>query len=400
MASQYSPKSFIRRANNELLRGYLSRFGIGDGIKWDSLKKRDVDPIFEAIESAPDVTRAQIERDFQNVHGLATEGGRKTIVGLVRHDDEIVDELNTMKSSLDAALWTFMEHESIFEEATLFYAADRISNWRKVKDLPNAEPVTGEISCKLLEAGLSEYFVASEARGHICKVDYYRRGPQHYWFAFPEDYSSLYAGFNETGEFDYLPQKPAFEIVFVYDPDEGSLNVFLKGQKKVAAEVQRLWAEKILNEEIEIDDEVEQVYELQGLLDREFPFSTDPEDGIYEVRVKKLRLEIDPGRGRGEKRKIIIDADSNRTRHAVYDLLDDVLAGERIPRERLKITQAGIRITWKPVGGKRGRTLTFDVSIPNSCSLKCEPKHEIAKRFLKKWGIDVSGRLKQDTQEN
>jgi hypothetical protein len=400
MASQYAPKTFIRRADNELLRKYLYGKGVGQDLEWESLKKRDIDPIFNAIETAPDGIRAQIERDFQTVHGLGTEGGRKTIVGLVWDDDEIMARLDGMKDNLDVAFWIFTEHGTVFEEASLFYAADSISNWRKVKDLPNAEPVTGELSGKLLEAALSEYFVASEGRGHICKVDYYSRGPQHYWFAYPEDYSGLYAGFDDKGEFDFLPQKPAFEIVFVHDPDDRSLNVYIKGQQKVAADVQRIWAEKILNEEIEIDDEVEQVYELQGLLDRDFAFPTDPEDGVYEVRVKKLRLDINPGQKRGEKRRITVEADSGRTEHAVYDLLENILAGKQIPVERLKVSQACIRITWKPEGGKRGKTLTFEVSVPNSCSLKCEPRHEIAKRFLKEWGIDVSGHPKQDPQES
>lgn len=396
MASQYAPKTFLKRVDNDLLKVYLDQLGIGKDIDWDSLKKRDIEPIFTAIESAPDNIRSQIECDFQAVHDMATSGGRKTFKELTWNDDDITSKMDNMNDHLNVALWMFMEQKSLFEEASLYYAADNISTWRKVKELPNTEPVVGEPSCILLEGALSEHFVITEGRGHRCKVDYYSRANRHYWFAYPQDYTGLYAGFNEKDKFDFLPHKPAFEIVFVHDPDERSLNVFIKGQKKVVASVQRIWAEKILNEEIEIDDNVEQVYELQGLISINFPFPTEPEDGILEVRVKKLRLDIDSGQKRGDKRRIIIEADSYKTNQAVYDLLDNILASSQIPVERLKVTQAGLRITWKPEGGKRSKTLSFDVSLPNSCSLKCEPRHEIAKMYLKKWSIDVSGNSKKD----
>jgi len=400
MTSNYAPKTFLRRVDKSLLRQYLQNLHVGEDIDWDALKPREIDSIFEAIEGAPEDIRGQIEREFQTVHNLATAGGRKTFKELVWADEDISSQLDEMKDHLDVALWMFMEHKDLFEEASLFYQADNLSNWRKVKNLPETDPVTGGQSCALLEAALSEHFVITEARGHKCKVDYYRRGDMNYWFAYPQDYSGLYAGFDDKDQFDFLPQKPAFEIVLVHDPNERSLIVYIKGQKKVAAAVQRIWAEKILNEEIDITDDVEKVYEIQGLLDRGFAFPTDPEDGIWEVRVKKLRLDLDSGQKRGEKRRIIVEADSGRSDKAIYDLLDDVLAGERIPKDRLKVTQAGIRITWKPEGGKRGKTLTFDVSPPNSCSLKCEPRHDLAKKYLKIWGLDVSGNSEKDTAKS
>ena len=51
MARQYSLKTFIRRAPNELLRCYLDERGVG-GVPWRQLKKSSVDPVYRAIEAA------------------------------------------------------------------------------------------------------------------------------------------------------------------------------------------------------------------------------------------------------------------------------------------------------------------------------------------------------------
>jgi len=76
---------------------------------------------------------------------------------------------------------------------------------------------------------------------------------------------------------------------------------------------------------------------------------------------------------------------------AVYDLLDDVLAGGAIRARLVNVTQASIQFIFRPDKGNRPKVVTCDITHPDSCSLKYEPKHDTARQYLRKWGLDVSG---------
>ena len=80
MARQYSPKSFLRQAPNELIRRYLEERNVGKDIKWDTLREVDIEPIFAAIGAAPESVRTEIETDFPEIEALADEGGVKTLI--------------------------------------------------------------------------------------------------------------------------------------------------------------------------------------------------------------------------------------------------------------------------------------------------------------------------------
>ncbi len=71
MAQQYSLKTFIRRAPNELLRRYLDERGADGGIPWSQLTKTSVDPVYRAIEEADERIRREIDRDFREILSMA-----------------------------------------------------------------------------------------------------------------------------------------------------------------------------------------------------------------------------------------------------------------------------------------------------------------------------------------
>jgi len=73
MARQYSLKTFIRRAPNELLCRYLDQHGVGNDVPWSQLKESGVEPVYRAIEEADERIRRQIDRDFREILGMADE---------------------------------------------------------------------------------------------------------------------------------------------------------------------------------------------------------------------------------------------------------------------------------------------------------------------------------------
>jgi hypothetical protein len=374
-----------------LLQRYLAEHGIGDEIPWKHLRETQIDPVFDTIEGAPEPRCLEIEQDFLEIHAMGDEAGVRILIEEGRdphHEIDLAERFATMGGHLERAFWTFLKHPEVFKVASRFYHADNLPgrSWRKRKDLPAVEPATDQESRERLEEAIAFYYRHKEGRGRECQVDHYRRGEALYWFAYPEDYAEGRLVYDDQGHLSIQTLRPAFEVIFVYTASENSLDLFVRGDKLTVMDLQRVFFRTILGVEL---DEVENggiVYHLEGLLERAFTFAIDPADAIDEVRIRKLRLGI-IGQG---SRRITLEANVKENPRAVYDLLDDVLAGNRIPKELLTVTQVRLQIVFRPGAGRRSRTLSFDVTPPDSCSLKHDPEHEVARQCLKKWELDVS----------
>ena len=110
---------------------------------------------------------------------------------------------------------TFLDYNSFWRGATLFYHADTLPYWRKRKNLPHRPAAVDEASIQHLAALIRNYFHQTEGRGKNCVVEPFRRGELDYFFAYPEDYSKESIEW-VNGEFDRRPHNPAFEVIYVY----------------------------------------------------------------------------------------------------------------------------------------------------------------------------------------
>jgi hypothetical protein len=400
MARHYSLKTFLRQAPNSLLQQYLARHGVGMTLKWQALTEKSVDRIARAIEEADEEVRRQIECGFQEVNGMADDRGVQTLIDEGRnrrHSIDLAPAFADMGGNVERAFWAFVEHRAVFDVAKWFQHADELSRrqWRKRKDVPDAEPSTDPAGGRRLGRILAEYFSREQARGKACEVEHYERDHRWYWFAHPEDYAVLRPVYDDQHHLQYQAQRPAFEVIFAYDRAEGSLNTWVRGDRKVVGELQRLFGRAILGIEIGAVPLNEVVYQPGGLISRGFPLPLEPEDGVELVRVKVLRLGVVGG----PRRRITVEAQSEADPRAVYSLLDDLLAGGRITQDLLYVTSVTFQLVFRATGSSRSPTLTFQVSYPDSCSLKYDPKHLVARKLLKRWGIDVSERTQAGAQK-
>jgi len=393
MARQYSLRSFLRNAPNALLRRYLTDKGIGSDLGWDSLGETQVGPILEAIERAPAEVRVEVERSFRDVNEMATEGGIQTIIDEGRHPQHRIDlaeTLGKMAGHYDRAFYAFLEYPRVFDVARRFNHADHLSgkSWRKRCDLPDVDPAIDLESRERLARAVSAYYRKTQGRGHACQVEHYSRGDQLYWFAYPEDYAGTSIEYDEADQFERRSQRPAFEVIFVYSSDEKSLDLFVRGSWRIVRDLQEIWGRTVLGVELGEPEKLGVVYQLNALKRREFPLAFHQGDGVQEIHVRKLRLKV---MGKGNKR-IVLEANVRDAPEGVYDLLDEVTGPGGISLELVDVTQVGFQFLFYAEGRRGTQTLNFDVTHPNSCSLKYDPKHEIAKKYLREWGIDVSGR--------
>lgn len=389
MARNYSLKSFLRLAPKDLLERYMHGQGVGKDLQLAKLKSKDVDQVVAAIEAAGERVRRNLDRDFRDIHSLADENGTKALLEEAHerhHRLDLASRFEKMGSHLERAFWMFLEHRTIFKIASQFAHADTL-RWRAWPDPIDCEPAVDEATKKTLADAISGYYRYNQARGQGCHVDQWEREQKLYWFVYPEDYAIGVPAFDEDHNFVVETQRPAFELVFVYDRATQVLDACVPGDKKTLRDLQRIFGKVVLGVDLGDVPPSAVVYVLDPLLSRDFAFETKSDDRVTEVQVRSLRLDIVGG---GYKR-VTLDAKSH-SRDTIYDLLDEVFPGEPIPKALLQVTSARIRLAFLPKTGTRPRSRTFTVSYPDSTSLKHDPLDEKARKLLRRWGLDVSGR--------
>jgi hypothetical protein len=393
MAQEYQPRRFFRNAPNRLLERYFAARNVLSEVDFGALTETQIEPIYQAWLKLSDDARKEMEQDFRDIDELATEGGSKAILDEARwHGEDLAEQFASLTGFHEHASWTFLERPKYWQGALAFHHADAVpfSYWRKRKNVPRKPASVDALSIHRLEQTLSNYFHNMQGRGENCKVDCYHRNDLDYFFAYPEDYAQAEIEWGKEG-LKRQPRRPAFEIIFVYSQGEGTLDIYLSGDRKPVPDLQAIFADTILNAKLGPDKKDERVYDLNPLRSRQFQFVYAPESGITDVAVKKLRITV-----YGTKEHIVLDADPTYNKHAVFDLLDKVAKG--IPLTQMAVTQVGIKVTFahNPTSRKPG-TRTFDISSPNSCSLKYDGRDLIIRKMLADSGIEPREPAKDDS---
>lgn len=386
MAQYYQPKRFFRQVPNKLLAQYFKIQGVLQEIDFDRLKETKIEPIYEAWLNFPDDKSEKIESDFREIDALATEGGTRAILDEARyHEEDLTEKFSKLKDFHERSFWTFLNRKKYWLGAFRFYHADNIaqSYWRKRKNLPKEPAHVDEESIKQLEAALKDYFHTKEGRGRNCKVECYRRNELDYFYAYPEDYSISTIEW-EKNQFQRKTHHPAFDVIFVYSKEAGTLDIYTSSDKKAVVDLQIIFSEAILKtSSLHPDQKDERVYDLTFLKSSDFEFVFDPASGIKEAAIKKMRLDIFPL----FKERIILECDPSNNPKSIYDLFNKIC--QSIPSHLLRISQVEIKVTFKQNPSHRGgNTRTFTISRPNSCSLKNDGRDLVIRKMLSNSGIE------------
>jgi len=390
MPNDYAPKQFLRQAEIALLKEYFAARGELGGLDWDGLKEADADPIHEAWQQLSESSLEQIDSDFRNIFELASAEGTRTLIEEGQfHKVDLKPELDARDGFLNKAFWVFLKHRRIFDVAHLLDRSDHLNRryWRKRKDIPKKQPDLSPGAVTELERSISAYYRERQGRGRRCHVDKYLRGDRyHYFFAYPQDYTDTFVGYDNEGNFERKRQNPAFEVIYIYDPVDGTLDLYAQGGKEIKKDLQELFGRTILHEDLGEEDDDSRPYELNGLKNRDFAFPTDPADRITEVRVKELRLSV-IGNARN---RVTFDVTPNGATGEVYDFMARSLHEQRLPMAMVNVSSAVFQVRFDNTdgNGRSTKTVTFRISHPDSCNLKDKPEHFVVKQYLKRWGIE------------
>jgi hypothetical protein len=166
-------------------------------------------------------------------------------------------------------------------------------------------------------------------------------------------------------DFERRPHNPAFEVIYVYSQNEGSLDLNFRGSYKAIEPLQGMFATAILKlPELPPDPRDGRVYDLNPLRQRGFQFVFDVETGIQSVILRKLRLSSKITKGD----RITVEADATNNPDAVYELLDKVAKG--LALRLYNVTQVELAALVATDASKPPKAVTIRITHPNSCSLK------------------------------
>lgn len=277
-------------------------------------------------------------------------------------------------------MFAFLEYPEIWAGATHFLYSDNISDshWKKRNDLPHLTPHVESEDAKLLEDGIGQYFRSKQGRGRNCKVEIFRRYNKEYFFAYPEDFAQTGIEWIRN-QLNNRARHPAFEIIFVYTQEEGSLDIYAPRNTKSVPNLQQIFAKAILKvDDLDEFSGDERVYDLNVLANRDFIFKYPVESGIESVAIKRLRLSLKTG----DKRRVTLETDPKDNLKSVYDLMDSL----QLPPNH--VTQAEIKVKFAPTPGTRSRMKSFSISFPNSCNLKYDERDLTIRKMLVDSGIE------------
>jgi hypothetical protein len=355
MPQHYSTQDFFRRAPNSLLARYFQTQELFLDLDFTTLKETKPDKLLGHWFDLPTVQRNTIETLFRQIFEMSCRNGLTAIIDEAEfHLGKDSEEHKRFTSSMAELPNHFHRILTVF--------LDHPEWW---------------------QGALSDYFHLHEGRGKNCQVEPYRRGELDYFFAFPEDHSQHSLEW-VNGEFANRPHNPAFEVVFVYSQKDGSLDLNYRGSYKTITPLQTLFANIILKlDGLPPDPKDGRVYDLNPLRNTDFQFIYPPDSKIEAVTVKKLRLSSRKTQGE----RITLETNQTDQPDAIYQLHEKI--EQSYPLNLYSVTQVKINATLKMEPGKEPKSVTFQLTHPNTCTLKYEPHDLILREMLADSGIEL-----------
>jgi hypothetical protein len=393
MARHYSTRDFFRQMPNTLLARYFQARGLFGALDFAAMKETQPDELFTAWLQVPDSSRNEMDTEFRVIFELSCEKGFAAIRDeahwhyIDQQKDPAaytayVERLAALSNHFERAMLTFLDYNTFWKGASLFYHADTLPYWRKRKNLPHVPAAVDAASLQQLEGLIRTYFHHTDGRGNNCVVEPFRRGELDYFFAYPEDYSQQAIEWVD-GKFDRRPHDPAFEVIYVYSRKDGLLDLNFRGSYKAIEPLQGMFATAILKlPDLPPDPKDGRIYDLSPLRQKGFQFVPAVGSGIQDVVVKKLRLSSKVKKGD----RITLEADASTGPDSVYDLLDNI--GKSIPLHLYNVTQVELAATVLVDAKAPPKTVIIRITHPNSCSLKYDELDLKLRAMLNASGIE------------
>jgi hypothetical protein len=378
MPSPYRLKTLLRHLDETLLVDYMGKRDIDDVPFTPAGKELNPDEWDEFITRLPLQKKGEIENDFREVNDLSDEAGTLNLLRAAQDAHlSLEKELEPIQGSYNKAMFFFLKYSHLFQYVSMnHYLTDLTAKAERtgLKQAP-AEKILKQKDA--LAAALRTFLLKNEARGRHCHVDTYhfKEGNRVCFVAYPEDYAKT-DFYYDDGQLRRECRRNSFEIVYVYYPELGKLELKAKGGKKKEVALFNIFNSVVLQDNTLVMD-TQKIYNLDMFLDKNLTLATEPEDQVEYVALTKLSLSYKNGSG-----KLTLEPKNARDLRTMQANIDDL----SINRNLVHVTQATLSIKF-PGKGKRGG-VSLQLTWPDRCNLSDEPLHLKAKRYLYKWGLE------------
>ena len=175
--------------------------------------------------------------------------------------------------------------------------------------------------------------------------------------------------YNEHRQLVKATKKPSFEIIFIYYPNDGKLELACKGGKKRQMALFRLFNQTVLQDNTTILEH-QTLYNLDKILDDDLELATKLDDQIESVCIKKCRLT----HRHNDKHHIYIQKEGS-----LQDMKADVQS-RGCTADVFCVTQVSFGIKF-PGKGRKG-SVTMELTMPDKCNLNESELHQKAKTYM------------------
>ena len=387
MTHGYDPRKLLKHISNRLLQALFVRYDALQELPWDELSETQIEPLFTAWQQLPDAKRKAIQVVLQDIHNLSDGRGLKIFTEeLCRNFPQHTGTFAALEGRHDKALWGYLNLPQVFEQSALFARADALEGgryWVKRNSLPRGQVAVDPQRISELQRELRDHYWPTEMRGKHCQVEHYDRsnGGQ-YFYAYLDDWPDKQLVFADDGQMVPHNERLAFSNVFVFNPDQGSLELAAKGGAAAHLPLQQAFCRSVLGIDVGPADPQRPAYRLDVLLEPSFTFTTDPADRIAQVFLRSVRI-----------------GPALVAHHAVDYLEMKFSKGMELPAviESIRhcvgpdvfICRATFELLFLPDVDHRVKHMSFFVGIPNTCNLKSKPDEMrlIGERCLQLWEI-------------
>jgi hypothetical protein len=385
-AHDFNIRQFFRRAPRACLRRHFEERSALLSFDWSLVTPRNVQALVDAFEQLAEDTQCRMQDEFGEITSLATANGKVQILdesAFHGKQEKVAAELGAMTGFFECAYWAFFNHSDCWKGAVHFADSDaKRRSWRVRANMPGLGRAATSADGQALAGAITELFRQKEARGEHCMIEQFRRGNKEYYFAYAQDHRQIsleYAG----GRMTNRPHRPAFEIIFIHDDTRRTLNIWHKGGKERVQGLQAAFAQAVLGCVIPARSPRDlRVYDLSKFLDPDFTFRPSPKLGIKQAIMREMDVRVSGPSGC----KIDMKLDATTPPHVLQGLLQALL--HVIPPSLVQATRVRLQVEFDsdPVIGELAPR-TFDLRMPNVCTLQEDPADIVIRRMLEDHGI-------------
>ena len=277
-------------------------------------------------------------------------------------------------AGMAVALWFFIHQPDIFRAVLSHHDIREDYCWRRAKSLTGIRVTDLPRKAALLAAELRSVFGRDAGTGRFCAMDTERLTDAVWFVARVADRIRCVEDFTETGEAEVRRIRPAFNVFFVYTPQDGA--IWLKSPVRASNRVRDLFqcfGTAVLAAPVAFGGTV---FDLDRL---KRPFHPQPDaDDMELVRVKSLHLCYPQRRGR---RRLTFETLPCDVREAMEEMLRDHGGGDAAD---LRVSHAELQVRMR-VGDRNTDHLIR--LWPDCYSLNRTPLGQRLFDCLRRWGL-------------